>query len=248
MARTRANQASAGSDPVIQWLVIAAFSVVVLILTAAMWVIMTGISDPPAPRSYHERQIDLLASVVKTKPKVARAWADYARAYIAAKQYSQAARVLDRGERAVGTSTPELALERARLAAAQGHTEEATKLAKKAIDLTEAARQKVFTEMAAKSVTIDVRTIKHDEMASALELYGDLLAEQKHWSKAAQAYGFAIQEKPESVDFLVKQGAVYLELNDTNKAKADFEKALTYVPDFEPALTGLERIKKGSAK
>jgi len=249
LARTRTNSTPTGSgDPIIKYLAIGAFSVFVLILTATLWIISANIMDPPAPRSYHERQLELLETVVTQKPKSARAWADYARAYIAAKQYSQAARVLVRGEKIIGVATPELTLERARLSVARGDRAEGLKLVQNSIKVTTALRQKTIAELGAKGVTVDPRTVKGDEMASAGDLEGDLLAAEKQWPEAVKAYSIAVYEKPANADYLVKRGAVYIEMKEEKKAKADFEKALTYIPGFKPALSGLERIEKGSAQ
>lgn len=229
-------------------LAISAVVVLVLILTAGLWVAATGIVDPPAPRSYHERQIELLETVVKQKPKAPRAWADYARAYIAAEQYAQAGRVLDRGEAAVGTKTPELTLERARLAVAKGDVEEGLKLVTKSLAVTTALRKTTMEEFAAKGVTVDPRTVRKQEMASAADMQGDLFAAKKQWPEAAKAFSIAVYEKPESADYLVKRGAVYIEMNELKKARADFDQALLFVPGFEPALAGIKRIEKGSAQ
>lgn len=249
MARISTTSNSNGTgDPVVKWLAISAVAVLVLILTAGLWVAATGIVDPPAPRSYHERQIELLEVVVKQKPKAPRAWADYARAHIAARQYTQAGRVLDRGEAVLGTKTPELTLERARLAVAKGDEDEGLKLVTKSLAVTTALRKETIQEFAAKGVTVDPRTVHKREMASAADLQGDLLAAKKQWPEAVKAFSTAVYEKPESADYLVKRGAVYIEMNDPEKARADFKRALLFVPGFEPALTGLKRIEKGSAQ
>lgn len=247
MASNRTVNASRRrGDQVIQWMWLAILAVIVLIVTAVLWIVVTGIMDPPAPRSYHERQLDLLETVVKEKPTVPRAWADYARAFIAAKQYSRAERVLDKGDRAVGEETPELTVERARLAVHTGETEEALKLLAHALKVTKAKRAKEIAEMTKKGVTVDPRIVHSEEMAAAAEMQGDMLASEERWAEAVESYGVAIFEKPENVDYLVKRGAVYIQMDEPKKAKADFEAALVYVPDYQPAVAGLARLEKGS--
>ncbi len=235
-------------DPTVRWLAIASFAVVVLILTLALWIVTTGIMDPPAPRSFYEKQIELLEQVVQEKPKVAAAWGDWARALIVAEQYSAAERVLKRGEKAVGTKTPELNLEWARLALARGDEDKALKLADKTLEVTKAFRKKELDALAEKAIFPDPRVVRGPVMAAAAAMKADLLAAKEQWAEAAKAYTIAVYEQPESADYLVKRGAVYIELGEEKKARADFERALTYIPDFEPALTALERLEKGGSK
>lgn len=236
------------SDPVVTWFVYGIAAVIVLILSLALWVLLTGIMNPPTPRSYHEKQLDLLEQVVKQKPKVATAWADWARALIAAKQYSQAQRVLDRGDKALGKKTPELDLERARLELARGKKDSALKMLDETLKLAQQIRADELGKLSEKAVVIDPRTIKGDVIANAADLKGDLLAEKAQWAEAEKAYSTAVYEKPQSADYLVQRGAVYIELKEFDKAKKDFEQALAFIPDFQPALTGLERVEKESSK
>ncbi len=238
----------ASVDSVIKWLAIASFAAVALILTLGLWIVATGIMDPPAPRSFYEKQIELLEEVVKEKPKVAAAWGDWARALIVAKQYSAAERVIERGEKVVGTKTPELNLERARLALARGDHDEALKLAEQTLKVTTAFREKELKALEEKAIFPDPRVVRGPVMAEAAAMKGDLLAAKKRWDEALKAYSIAVYEEPESADYLVKRGSVYIETGDEKKARADFERALTFIPDFEPALTGLKRLEKGTSK
>ncbi|MDO8963221.1 MAG: tetratricopeptide repeat protein [Coriobacteriia bacterium] len=235
-------------DKVATALVYGIFGIVVLILTLVLWVVFNGLMNPTTPRSYHERQIKLLEEVVVQKPKVAAAWADLARALIVAKQYNSAASVLDRGDKALGKDAPELALERARLALVRGQADEALRLADKALKVTSAFRERQMAKFAEKAVTVDPRTIQADVMAEAAEMKGSLLAAKKSWTDAEKAYSIAIYEKPGSADYLVTRASVYIELREYDKARADADKALAMIPGFEPALTVLKRIDKGSGK
>lgn len=235
-------------DPITRWLIFAIVSVVVLVLTLGLWIVATGIFNPPAPRTYHERQLDLLEQVVKKKPKVAKAWADWVRALTAAKQYSSAERVLARGEKAVGKDTPELNLERGRLLMARGKMKDAETQLAKALKITSDVRKKELDRMQALGILPNPRLIKGDVMREITSLQGDLYASEKKWPEAVKAYGLALFEDPQAADLLVKRGAVYIEMDEPKKAKADFDAALKFVPDFAPALTGLERLEKGTTK
>lgn len=239
---------SRSKDPAAAILGYAIFAVIILILVMALWVVTTGVFNPPTPRSYHERQLDLLEQVVKQKPKSAVAWGDWVRALIESKQYGAADRVIRRGEKALGTETPELAVEKARLAVARGQDAQALKLLDEALKLAKKHRAEELAKLAAKAIDIDPREISGPAMADAAAMKGGLLAKEKKWAQAVEAFNIAIYERPESTDYLIERGGVYIEMHEYAKAKADFEKALTYIPGYKPALEGLARVEKESGK
>lgn len=231
-----------------RWLIAAIIGVVVLILTVGLWIVATGIMNPPTPRTYHERQLDLLETVVKQKPKAVSAWSDYVRALTAAKQYSAAQRTLARAEKVVGKDTPELALERARLTLARGDQKQGAAELAKALKITQDLRKEVLAEFAKKGVVVDPKIIKGPVMAEIARLQGDQFASEKKWPEAIKAYSIALVERPTDADLLVLRGSVYLETDDAEKAEADFKQALEYIPDFQPALDGMKRLEKGNAQ
>lgn len=240
---------SRSKDPMAAILGYSIFAVIVLILVMALWVVATGVFNPPTPRSYHERQLDLLEQVVKQKPKSAAAWGDWVRALIESKQYGAAARVISRGEKALGKATPELAVEKARLAIARGDSDAtALKLLDEALKVTEKHREQELAKLAEKAVVIDPREISGPAMADAAAMKGGLLAKEKKWSEAEKALTVALYERPQSADYLIVRGSIYIELREFAKAKADFQKALSFIPGFKPALDGLARVEKESGK
>ncbi len=236
------------ADPVSHYLVIAMFTMVVLILTLALYIVAADIIKPAAPRSLAEKQVSMLESVVKEKPTVAKAWADYARALIAVGQYSQAQRVLDRGAAAAGKDSSEILLERARLARAKHQRALAIKLTHETIDSARAARDKELAALAKKHIVPDKRVVKGDIIEAAAIMQGELYSQEGDWKNAVKAFDLAIAEDPTSADTLIERGAAYLQLKQADAAAADFRAALRYVPDSAQASEGLAEALKAGAK
>lgn len=236
---------NSGGDPVARVMGYVIFAVVVIILTIGLWIVATGIMDPPAPRSMAEKQIDILEKIVVQKPKAPKAWSDYARALIVAKQYSKAETVLDRGAKKIGKKAPEILLERGRLAWARGDEKEAIKQLTACVKSTDDFRAKQMAELMSKGITPDDRVIKGDVMESASIMLGQLYATQKDWDKALKAFDRAVYERPSNVDSLVSRGNVYLRMGQKDKATADFKLALSMIPNYERAVEGLKKSEKG---
>lgn len=237
------------ADPVVRWLSIGAFSVLLLILTLVLYIVAAGVINRPAPRTYSEKQIDLLSTVVAQKPDVPEAWRDYALALIAAKQYGQANRVIEVGLRKAGKDSPEILATRVTLLIVQDKPDEALKLADKVLGSISDKRAALVEEMAAKGVTLDATSYPNRQTAEDLNLMrGDIFASKKQWESAVKAYSGAIAENPTNADTLVKRGNAYLKLSETAKAKKDFQRALEFIPGFEPAAQGLEDAKKAGDK
>ena len=227
-------------------IVISIMLVIISIFTVVLWAVAGGVFQRRAPRTYVERQIDMLAGVVDEKPGSEEAWADYALALIAAEQYSQAKNVLDDAEVFLGDQVIDLIAVRANLALAQGDDDEALELIQAGITAGLEFRASELARLAEQAVYPDPRVVKGAVLAGAYAFEARLYAEQGRWEEAATAYSSALLEEPASADALVARGAVYIEMSSVESATADFERALEFIPGFAPALEGLERIERGS--
>ena len=227
-----------------QALIIAIFVLLVAVFMVVLWAAADGLFQRQAPRSFVERQIDMLETVVLEKPESEEAWADYALALIAAKQYRRAEDVLNRANDAVGDDVADILLVRAHLAQARGDSASALDLTDQAIKGALEFREKELTRMAEQGLTPDATVVKGPILASAYYFRGQLLAEQEKYDEAVEALGRALVEESTSADVLVLRGNLYIELSNEASATADFEKALAFIPDFQPALDGMERLGK----
>lgn len=228
-------------------LVIAILAITVIALTAVLYAAAGNVFNRTTPRTYVERQVDMLETVVKEKPESEEAWADYALALVAAGQYSKAEKVLDSADKALGGEVVDIVYVRARLAAADGDPEKALELVEKAIATGVEFRKSEMTRLAEKALLIDERTIKGPILASAYYFQGSLYADKDQWDQAVIAYGDAVKEEPSSADALVARGNAYIELGDPEAARADFDRALSMIPDYQPALDGIERLGKDAS-
>lgn len=248
MAQTRSapepRSSKVGGGSLNRMLVIAIFVVLIAVFLVVLWAAAGGLFQRQAPRSFVERQIDMLESVVQEKPKSEEAWADYGLALIAGKQYSRAESVLDRADKAVGKDVVDVLLVRAHLAQARGDSASALKLTDQAIKGGLEFRSKELARMSAQGLTPDPTVVKGPVLASAYYFRGQLLAEQEKYQEAVEALGRALVEESTSADVLVLRGNLYLKLSNEASATADFEKALAFIPDFQPALDGMERLGK----
>jgi tetratricopeptide (TPR) repeat protein len=227
-----------------QRIIVAILVVTVIALTAVVYAVASNLVNRTTPRTYVERQVDMLESVVQEKPESEEAWADYALALVAAGQYSKAEKVLDSADRALGGEVVDIVYVRARLAAADGDPAKALELVEKAIGVGVEFRKAELARLAEKAVFPEENTIKGPILASAYYFQGSLYADTGQWDQALIAFGNAIKEEPSSADALVARGNAYLEVGDEEAARADFERALSMIPDYQPALDGREKAGK----
>jgi len=228
-------------------LVVAILVIAVLALTGALYAVAGNLFNRTTPRTYVERQVDMLESVVQEKPTSEEAWADYALALVAAGQYSKASTVLDSADETLGGEVVDVIYVRARLAAADGDPEAALELVEKAIKVGVDFRIAELARLAEKGVFLEGQSIKGPILASAYYFQGSLHAEKGQWDQAVTAFGNAVKEEPSSADALVARGNAYIELGDLPAARADFDKALSMIPDYQPALEGLEKAGKDAS-
>lgn len=70
------------------------------------------------------------------------------------------------------------------------------------------------------------------------------LDDPNHYEDAVKLFTRAIQENPDFVYSVCNRGVAYEYLKQYDKARKDYEKALTLKTNFEPALKGLNRLDK----
>lgn len=224
-------------------LLVAMLATVIGVLAVVAWVLATNFPGRQTPRTFEERQLAMLESVVKQKPQSEEAWADYILALVSAKQYSKAEQVIRQAEKTLGTNVIDILYVKARLAASRGDADQALDLANKAIKAGLEFRRKELERLAEKGTFPDPKVIKGPVLASAYYFQAQLYAEQKKWPEAAEALTNALKEEPTSADTLVLRGNVYLEMNEVASATADFKQALKYIPGYQPALDGLKKAE-----
>jgi tetratricopeptide (TPR) repeat protein len=231
-----------GGDLLSRVLVVAIALVLLAIVTILLYAVTAGVFARPAPRTYAEQQLDMLALVIEQQPASADAWADYARALIAAEQLNKAEAILSRADEIISTGDPGIMLEWARLSLALGDEDDALARIDAAIQAALGKRQAEIKRMGTAGIVPDPRAIERDTLFRAYILRARIYGTREEWALAA------IYEEPSSADALVMRGEAYLELGQTGNAVADFEQALQMVPDLGPALDGLKRAGGGEGQ
>lgn len=230
-------------DAGVRILLLGAVTVFCLVLISTTWVLFTTLVYRPLPHTLVEKQIAMLSTVVEEKPKVAKGWADLARAYMAARDYAAAAKVLEEGSGKAGENAPEILLEKGRLASLQNRPEQALKLLEQARMSASRIRGKELRRLSDESVHPDPRVIKGETIEIAAILEGDLYARAKKWNQALAMYDLAISENSNTADVFFKRGSVNLELARWEEAAADFRQAIAFNPQLLAAHRGLERAE-----
>jgi tetratricopeptide (TPR) repeat protein len=202
---------------------------------------------PTGPRTMVERQIAVTEQAVRLTPANPPAWRDLVSAYIASGDYAGARDAIARGKRALGDPSDMIAQE-ARVALLQGRSDEALRLADEAIKAAEKARDAKANELHEKAVIPAVGQLSSPAALTAQLVRADVFLLRRQWDAAATAYTKALEEDPQMADVLTLRGEAYLEAGEFALAKADFQAALRFVPDYAPALDGLAQAQEGASK
>lgn len=234
-----------GRDPVARALMMGIVIALVAVLATLGYGIYAVTQKAKAPRTLAERQLMLYESLVKggqTDPKI---WSGYAAVLVDTKQYALAEQVIDRGIKAAKNDSSIL-LQRARLHDARGQQDLALKDIQDTLAAVDAEEKVELKALQEKGVKMPLGV--NDATIGALVLRAGIYERLLKWSDAATAYTAALKEDPTMSDILVMRGAAYVELDQPDKARADFTSALKMAPDYAPALQGLERLKKETGK
>jgi tetratricopeptide (TPR) repeat protein len=242
-SRQQRRTAAPDGDKLNRWLLYAVLSLIVVILGLVVWTVATGLTQPLAPRTAAERNIYRTEAAVKAAPKDPKARAEYAAALVAAGRYGEALTAIAAGEKAVGKA-PGLLLSHARVIDAQGDWQGALKEADAAVASFLAARQKKVDEASAKGIFIDPTTVEADGIVAAHVFRAEIFTAHGQLDDAIAAYGIALEQDSRMSDVLVARADLYVELKKYEEARKDYEAALQYIPDYQPALKGLAKIKE----
>lgn len=232
---------STGADPWVKWLTLAILAVLVLVLTGIVYLLYTGAMADRMPRTLIEMQLKDYEAAYRAAPGDAETVAAYVRSLTEAERYSRARSVIAAFESIESTSPDApVIVEKARLESKTGSTEDALEILDEAIEAATAQRDAKEKEFQAKGIFVRPPA---PALVDAALLKSEILSDQGDLAAAIDVLTAALEENPTMADVLVWRGDLYASSGDTESARADYERALTMIPDYGPALSGLQDIQ-----
>jgi tetratricopeptide (TPR) repeat protein len=230
-----------GPDPVARWLLLAVIGVIVLWVAGMFSAVLFGVLAPPkAPRTAAERDLVLLRQQVQSGTANTRTWAQYIDVLVTAGQLSKA-------RESIGLALPQakadksfILAEQARLYLVEKDYPDAVHSADEAVAQAEAEYQAQAKANAARQITAGAQLPSSWDLA--LLTKARALTSSGDNANAVKAYNSYLEKNKTDADIIVRRGDAKAALGDTAGAGTDYRTALKFIPDFKPALDGLDRI------
>ena len=240
MARTRRGSAVGRERESLFWLQFGVLALVILILAAVLWALITVSSlDTAAPRTAVERNVRALESAVAQDPENASTWAKLIRQQAISGDTSGAEKSVERADAALGTRRGPVAIEAARITFLEGDRDVALEEIDAALVIVAEETESERKSLAERGIAMDPDFTGEID---ARVLKAEILTEAGDREGAIVAYTEALEFSGRMADVLLARGLLYEELGNVDEARTDFEAALTYIPDYAPALEALDRI------
>jgi len=229
-------------DPVVRRLALIGAGMLILWLAGILSALVFGLLTPSdVPRTSAERSLMVYEQALEETTSVdPLLWADYAKALTEAKQYSRAQSVINNAMKAVKTKKSAVMLEQTRLYVARGDWSKALEWAKKTETEIQKEIDKDQKALDAQGIVTSPETPRAKKEVYLIK--ADALIGQKDDKAAIAAYDEHLEFSPTSADVYVMRGDLKADAGDKSGAEADYRECLKYIPDFQPAIDGLEKI------
>jgi tetratricopeptide (TPR) repeat protein len=214
---------------------------VMAVLCLTGWILYVVLVPVSAPRTATERQVMKFEELSTTQPKNPNVWADWARTLVAAGEFAKAAEVIERGSREASESAPIRVIE-AQMLAAQGRDAESLALITRVVAELKKLEADEIRRMAAAGTRMTESGLYSPYIVDALVLQGEVRRKEGDLPGALAAYTDALGRRPDMADILVARGDLYSLTGKRDQAVEDYRKALTMIPEYEPALDGLSKL------
>lgn len=229
-----------------QWLLYAVLVLFILILSVVLYGVFIGTVSPPAPRTATEARINVLESVLQESGDSGKAHFDYATGLAAAGNTRKAYQaVADAREVLTGWEIAFADAAESALLFGEGKYAETREVARAGYERDMKEREKYVKDMKKRNMNAEVTDYNVEPLVTMLIFEGRAAGAMEDWDAAIQAFTDALALSARSSDILVLRAAAYEESGDEAAALADYQDALMFIPDFEPALAGVERLGAG---
>lgn len=231
------------SDPVARVLGISIFFLLLTALTAVLYFLLTGVVNPPAPRTALETQAVLLEDAVRQNPLSGQVWSDAIKTQTSLRDFDRATALVAQGRKSVkGDQRIYVDLAAVDLLLVQKKNAEADRLADKVVEQDDANREAAKKLLVSKGVQTPPDNIAAELGVKARLAKARTSAALEKWDVAAKMMTEALGFSPNSADLLSMRGDAYLKLGKKAAAKKDFQAALRLAPDYDPARTALAKL------
>jgi tetratricopeptide (TPR) repeat protein len=223
---------------------------VVLMLTVVLYGLLSGVINPPAPRTASEYALARAKEMMVKEPKNGQYWGDYIDLLVARGSLSEAQQAVAQARKAVGADDTGLIVNNSelRLLIARKQYQKAFDLSTKYMKADEDQRNKRNSELAARGIKApdSLNAARQDLTVELMSLRAIAAVEIKNYDDGIRALTIALRADPEAADVAAFRGKVLMLKGDKQSlefAKSDFERALKFIPDYQPALDALKELK-----
>jgi tetratricopeptide (TPR) repeat protein len=229
-----------------QWLAWATAGVVLMLIALVAYAYLAGVfvKDTPA-RTAEEDALAQTSASIAQNPSNGAGYAVRAEALFAIGDETGAFATLDTGEAAVKGKNPDLLYvlrSRTALLDRQGKFAEAAVAGEKAMKASDDYLKAQGVVLVQKGINVvGGNTQTRPSVDTALQV-AEAYMGLKNYDKAIGLYNYALALEPTAADIVTMRGWVYIQQGDKVKAKADFERALEFMPDDADALSGMKQV------
>lgn len=231
-------------DPLSTFLAFSIFFVISVALTGVLYLLVTNVLDPVAPRTAAEAQLIAVENAVKTQPASGQAWGDYVRALVAVGDYDRADEVLQQARKTLASNDEQrlfVEIAGVQMLLDRGKYDEAYAAANKTRALEKSVRAAAVKQAKESGIRINPALIGADTSTEVYLLHARAAGALKKWDEAIESLDQALIYTPRAADLLYLRGDAHLKKGDKAKAAADFALALKYNPELTAAREGLKK-------
>lgn len=232
------------ADPLVWWLAVTVAFLIVTLLVGVLYALLNGVSSSRAPRTALEARLVILEKAVEDYPQSGDAWRDYISVLAAVGDFRKAEQTLGLARQQVkGFESGPVGVGELNMLWADKRHDDVIKRAgviyKEQVDL----RKKWEREMWAKNRKVAYSDVEPTVLVEILLLDARARGAKDDWEGSVERLTAALELDPQAADIMALRGSAYAQLKQYEKARADFKGALKYIPDFEPAIAGLNELK-----
>lgn len=236
-------EVSRGADAVTWWLKFAVVLMVVVLLIVVIYGLMVGMFAKSTPRTATEARLVVLENSVQDVPDSGEARRDYVRALMASDQEAKAVSTLERAREDI--TTDELSwLNLAEVDMLWIDADYAGVLDVSAQAITDEIehQQKYISDLRAKTIIVEPEDWRPQLLMELYVYRARAAGATGEWQMAADALTDALSLDSRQSDLYILRADAYKNLGEIDSARADLEKALTYIPDHAGAKQALEQL------